>query len=133
MGAEEKKRACFAAVLLFSVAVTGPGCTTLQSTELPLDELRHGIRNGSLVQPGDKVGVVVADGKQFVLVVHEVDEDHMRGEAAGDEVTVAIDEVLALRTGRTDGVRTTFAVLGGIGVAGFIALLFVGLLITAGV
>ena len=114
MGGGRRKRACFAAVLLFSVAVTGPGCTSLQSTELPLDELRHGIRNGSLVQPGDKVGVVVADGKQFVLVVHEVDEDDMRGESAGDEVTVAIDDVLALRTGRTDGARTTFAVLGGI-------------------
>lgn len=130
MGGGRKKRACFVAVLLFSVAVTGPGCTSLQPTELPLDELRHGIRNGSLVQPGDKVGVVVADGKQFVLVVHEVDEDDMRGESAGDEVTVAIDDVLALRTGRTDGVRTTFAVLSGIGVAGLVTLLFVGLLIT---
>ena len=118
------------AVLLFAVGGTGPGCTTLQSTELPLDELRHGIRKGSLVQPGDKVGVVVADGKQFVLVVHEVDEDDMRGESAGDEVTVAIDDVLALRTGRTDGVRTTFAVLGGIGVAGFVTLIFLGVLIT---
>ena len=130
MGGRRRKRACFAAVLLFAVAVTGPGCTSLQSTELPLDELRHGIRNGSLVQPGDKVGVVVADGKQFVLVVHEVDEDDMRGESAGDEVTVAIDDVLALRTGQTDGVRTTFAVLGGIGGAGIVTLIFLGVLIT---
>lgn len=114
MGVAKANQACFG--VLLAVALVGPGCTSLQSTQLPLDELRHGIRNESLVQPGDRVSVVDSEGKEYIFVVRKVDEDAIRGEqAAGDEVTVAIDEVLALRTGQTHGVRTTFAVLGGIG------------------
>ena len=114
MGVAKANQACFG--VLLAVALVGPGCTSLQSTQLPPDELRHGIRNGSLVQPGDRVSVVDSEGREYTLVVRKVDDDAIRGEQAdGDEVTVAIDEVLALRTGQTHGVRTTFAVLGGIG------------------
>lgn len=100
--------------LLFTVALVGSGCTTLQSTQLPPNELRYGIRSGSLVKPGDEISVVTADGKEYAFTVSHVGEDKIRGErAGGEEVALAIDDLVALRTHKVEAVRTTFAVLGG--------------------
>ncbi len=46
--------------VLFALASV-VGCTTLQPTSIPPDEIRYGIRSGALVQPGDKIGVVTDD------------------------------------------------------------------------
>ena len=85
------------------------GCTTLQSTRLPPDEVRYGIRSGSLVQPGDQISVVMDDGTETVLKVREVEADAIRGALkGGEETAVAIDDVVALRTHQLEPVRTTF-------------------------
>ena len=115
--------------LLLAIAFAGFGCTTLQSTQLPPDELRYGIRSGSLVKPNDEISVVTMDGREYLLDVRGVDEDAIRGElSGGKEAVVAIDDVVALRTHQTEGVRTTYAVLGGIGaggIGGFFLLLLI--------
>lgn len=108
------KQTCIVTGFLFAVALAGSGCTTLQSTQLPPDELRYGIRSGSLVQPGDDISVVTADGQEYAFKVGHVGEDKIRGErAGGEEVALAIDDLVALRTHKVEAVRTTFAVLGG--------------------
>ena len=115
--------------LLLAVALIASGCTTLQSTQLPPDELRDGIRNGSLVETGDEISVVTTDGREHVFDVRGVDQDAIRGELADGEVAVvAIDDVVALRTHQTERIRTTYAVLGGIGaggIGGFFLLLLI--------
>ncbi|MYA18521.1 MAG: hypothetical protein F4Z28_18030 [Gammaproteobacteria bacterium] len=89
------------------------GCTTLQSTRLPPEEIRYGIRNGSLVQPGDQISVVTNDGKERVLKVREVEADAIRGALKGGEETeVAIDDVVALSTPQLEPVRTVFYAFG---------------------
>lgn len=77
------KQTCIVTGFLFAVALAGSGCTTLQSTQLPPDELRYGIRSGSLVQPGDEISVVTVDGKDYSFTVGHVGEDEIRGELAG--------------------------------------------------
>ena len=116
---------------LLAVALAGSGCTTLQSTQLPPDELREGIRNGSLAQPGGKISVVTAAGREYVLTVGDVGEDAIRGELSnGEEVAVAIDDLVALRTHRVEPVRTTYAVLGGSFAVGFGLILVLGALLS---
>lgn len=115
--------------LLLAVALIASACTTLQSTQLPPDELRDGIRNGSLVETGDEISVVTADGREHLFDVRGLDQDAIRGELAdGEEAVVAIDDVVALRTHQTERIRTTYAVLGGIGaggIGGFFLLLLI--------
>ena len=115
--------------LLLAIALAGTGCTTLQSTQLPPEELRQGIRNGSLVETGDEISVVTKDGREYLLDVRDVTEDAISGELSGRETAVvAIDDVVALRTHQTENVRTAYVVLGGIGaggIAGFFLLLLI--------
>ena len=115
--------------LLLVATLIASGCTTLQSTQLPPDELRNGIRDGSLVETGDEISVVTTDGREHVFDVRGVDQDAIRGELAdGEEAVVAIDDVVALRTHQTERIRTTYAVLGGIGaggIGGFFLLLLI--------
>lgn len=115
--------------LLLVAMLIASGCTTLQSTQLPPDELRDGIRDGSLVKLGDEISVVTTDGREHLFDVRGVDQDAIRGELAdGEEAVVAIDDVVALRTHQTERIRTSYAVLGGIGaggIGGFFLLLLI--------
>ncbi|MDE0421492.1 MAG: hypothetical protein OXK76_11500 [Gammaproteobacteria bacterium] len=98
---------------LLVVLASMVGCTTLQSTRLPPEEIRYGIRSGSLVQTGDEISVVTNDGKERVLKVREVEADAIRGALKGGEETeVAIDDVVALSTHQLEPVRTVFYAFG---------------------
>lgn len=91
------------------VAMLLSACTTLQSSQLPPEALQSGIRSGALVEPGDRVNVVTADGKERAFTVTAVDTEVIRGESSGTDVAVAIDDVIALRKREIEPVRTTFA------------------------
>ena len=120
---------CLFPVLLLAASLVGSGCTTLQSTQLPPEDLRYGIRSGSLVQPGDELSVVTADGKEYSLTVGDVGEEEIRGERpGGEELTLAIDDLVALRTHQVDATRTTFAVLGGAFGLGLVTIFILGFL-----
>lgn len=112
MGGRSTRRTFLLAGLLLALA-SMVGCTTLQPTRLPPEEIRYGIRSGSLVQPGDKIGVIMDDGTETVLIVREVEADIIRGALRGEEETaVAIDGVVALRTHQLEPVRTMFYAFG---------------------
>ena len=97
---------CFAALL-------NAGCMSLQPSRLPADELRSAIRNGSLVEPGDEVWLSTRDGKEHAFTVSNVEPDAVRGHLLGGEpVSVAIDDIVELRTMQAQVVQTTFATLG---------------------
>ena len=68
----------------FVVAALVGACATMQSSQLPPDALRSGIRSGALVGPGDKVNVVTADGKERAFTVASVDAEIIRGRVVGN-------------------------------------------------
>ena len=104
-----------AMAVVFAVIVSISGCTTLQPTPLPPEELRAGIRDGSLVEAGDEIVVFVADGTEYALRVWSVDENDIRGASpTGSHLTVAVDDVIAVRTRQIEPVRTMYAVSGGL-------------------
>ena len=112
------------AVCLIGVALLNAGCTTLQSSQLSPDAIRAGIRDGYLVQVGDEIGLVTADGLEQVIRVLAVDADTIRGEASvGGEVVIAVADVLALRTPQVEPVRSTFVALGSTAVLSTLAFL----------
>ncbi|MDE0659307.1 MAG: hypothetical protein F4029_02490 [Gammaproteobacteria bacterium] len=124
---------CLGVGSLLVVALVSFGCTTLQSTQLPPEELRYGIRSGDLVQPGDEISVVTVDGAELVLVARDVDDAVIRGELpGGEEATVAIDDLVALRTHQVDPVRTGFAVAGGSYALTLLLWVFIGFTIVFG-
>ena len=110
--------ACLAATAILTGA-----CTTVQSSQLPPDALRSGIRSGALAQSGDSISVVTADGIEHALVVSTTDEEVIRGESpGGDPVAVPISEIVALRKREVEAVRTSFAALGTAAVVALVVL-----------
>ena len=100
------------ACLVATVMLTG-ACTTVRPSQLPPDALQSGIRSGALVQPGDSITVVTADGMEHAVVVSSSDSEAIRGASPdGDPIAVPISEVVALRKREIEPVRTTFAALG---------------------
>ena len=94
-------------------AMLGAGCTTLQSSQLPPDALRSGIRAGKLIEPGEDVWVTTADGKEHAFKVSALEADTILGEMLGGEaVEVAVDDVVSLRTVELAVMPSVFAGLG---------------------
>ena len=92
-------------VLLF-VSMVVAGCTTMSPVEMSSDALRAAIRAGEVGQPGQQVIAVMADGERHAFAFEGVDtaQDVIRGQAAtGEAVSVAIEDVVALRVRATDG------------------------------
>ena len=105
---------CHAGCWLVVVAMLGGGCTTLESSGLPPEELRSSIRNGSLVETGDQVSVVTRDGREHTFTVSRIEGDAIvGGTEGGAEVTIPVEDVVTLRKRRVDAVRTTVAAVGG--------------------
>ena len=105
---------CHAGCRLVVVAMLAGGCTILESSRLPPEELRSLIRDGSLVETGDQVSVVTRDGREHTFTVSRVEADAIAGGTEGGaEVTISIDDVVALRKRRIDAVRTAAAAVGG--------------------
>ena len=106
----------FAATLAVFVAVTSfGGCMHVKKVDQPPEAIRENIRNGDLVQPGDRIAVVSASKGERIFVVSEVDNDSIRGEG----VEMSIDDIVALEKRSIDPVRTGLAIYSGYGAALF--------------
>ena len=96
------------------VALLSGGCTTLKPNQLPPEQLRAEIRNGSILQVGDDASIVTEDGDEHILTVTALEVDAIVGNLEGGaQVTIPIDDVLAVRTQQVDGARTALAAVGG--------------------
>ena len=117
-------------VLVLAIALLPNGCTTLQTSELPPDSIREGIRDGYLVKVGDKIGVVTEDGTEQELTVQAVGPETIRGESSAGDVAILIDDVVALQTPQLEIVRTSFLALGSTAVLSIGATFLMLLLLT---
>ena len=90
------------------------GCVGMQPVDAPPEVLHDYIRDGNLVQPGDQIVVITEDGESVHIDVSSVDEDFIHGhQLPAKKVSVAIDEIVAMRKRDADVGRTILAAGGG--------------------
>lgn len=106
--------------LAIGCLVLGSGCTSLQWAGMSPDAIRDGIRDGDLLQVGQRVGVVDRHGAEHVIRAVAINTDTIVGRRlSGETVEIAIDEIVALRTLRPDRGRTTAATMAGTAVGSY--------------
>ena len=108
-----------------TLAMTLAGCTSLQTAEIPPNELHTQIRAGELISIGDRILVVTADGSEHKFKVTELDDTSIHGK---DEI-IRIDDIVALQTRELSAGKTAL-LAGGVGVG--VYALFLAALIAAG-
>ena len=106
--------------LMVGLVIAGcTGCTSLRWVDAPPQDLRDSIRDGSLVHRGDQVVAVTRDGESVGMEVAAVNRGFIHGQRPAaeeaSEVSVEIDEIVALRKRGVDVGRTVLAL--GIGYA----------------
>lgn len=106
-------------------------CTTLQTVDVPADELQRQLRAGTLVNTGDRVRLVTADETVHKFRVTEISlEQDM---VLGGNATVPIDKIVALETREVSVGRTALLTGGvGIGAAALIAIAIAPAIILGG-
>ena len=115
--------------LVFGCLVLGCGCTSLQWAEMAPDEIRQGIHEGHLLQVGDRVGVIDKAGTEQLIRVTAVKPEVIVGKLGwgdrrwGEEVEIAIDDIVAMRTARLDRGRTTAAAMTGAAFGSYLLLI----------
>jgi hypothetical protein len=92
----------------------------MQQVELPPEELQAQIRQGTLIQPGDRVRLVTEDEQEYRFEVTSVD----RQSIGGDGIRVPIDEVIAVRTREFSTGKTALLAAG---TAGTVYLVILGI------
>ena len=81
---------------LLVVSLWLPACTTLEPVEMPAEELQRMILAGEIPLAGESIKVVTADGKTLQYRVTELDAENRL--IHGEEVTVPVDDVVAIET-----------------------------------
>ena len=109
-----------AKLLVLLAATTALGCTSMQRVELPPEELQAQIRQGTLIQPGERVRLVTEDQQEYRFEVTSVDRQSINGEG----IHVPIDEVVAVRTREFSTGKTALVAAG---TAGTVYLVIVGI------
>jgi hypothetical protein len=108
------KQVILAIVMLLSCA-----CTSLQPTAASPEELHHMIAHENLLESGERVRLVTADGAVHKFRVTEI--DLVNGMVVGPKESVPIESIVAVET-REISIGKTAALTGGV-VAGWVILL----------
>lgn len=68
------------------------GCSSVQTHELPPDQLQEQIAEGQLVKPGDRVSVTTIEGMTYALEITRVTEQSIEGLEDRPEDQQTVDE-----------------------------------------
>ena len=98
-------------VILAIVVLLSCACTTLQPTAASPEELQHMITQENLLEPGDRVRLVTADGAVNKFRVREIDLEN--GMVVGPKESVPIQDIVAVET-REVSIGKTAALAGGV-------------------
>ena len=121
-------------LLIISIFLTG--CTNLKPVEMNSKTLQDNIRNGELIEEGDRVRVITKDGSSHTLTVTAISEHVLKGELEGTGtpatwtdsedgmydfpgteptvIEILIDDIVVVEEEEISAGKTTFAVIGGI-------------------
>jgi hypothetical protein len=117
-GAEYMKHIILAALVLLCWAGT-----TLRPTGASPKELKHRITHDDLIEPGDRVRLVTADGTVYKFRVTRIDE--VNELVIGPKDSVPIQDIVAVET-REVSIGKTAALTGGLVGGLYLLLLSVG-------
>ena len=108
--------------LVALLAVTG-GCTAVKRVDMDPTTLRGELREGVVVETGDRVTVISEAQGDLTFVITDVDGEAIRGESVqGEPVEVPINEIVALEKHKFAPVRTGAAIWGVSFLAGLAAM-----------
>lgn len=117
------------------------GCTHFKPVEMNSNTLQDKIRNGELIEEGDRVRVVTKDGASHILTVTAINEHVINGELEGTGIPVTrtedgmymedpateptvieilIDDIVLVEEEKISAGKTTLAVGGGLGAVALI-------------
>jgi hypothetical protein len=134
----ESRFVFFAKTVVFSaVFMIICACSTVKTSSLPPDQLRHQIASGELIQKGDQVTIYSFDGKKHDLKIIAVIDDSVWGNENVVKEVEAIDEnavvqnqvlekqiikipivdIVSIESREATGVGYVGAVAAGVGVA----------------
>jgi len=110
-------------VILAIVVLLSCACTTLQPTAASPEELEHMVTHENLLEPGDRVRLVTADGAVYKFRVREI--DLVNGMIVGPKESVPIKDIVAVET-REVSIGKTAVLTGGLVGGLYLLLLSVG-------
>jgi hypothetical protein len=84
-------------VVFFAVFMIVCACSTVKTSSLPPDQLRHQIASGELIQKGDQVTISSFDGKKHDLKIIAVIDDSVWGKGNVVKEVETIDENAVVR------------------------------------
>ncbi len=85
------------------MAFVASSCTTLKPVEMPPAQLHRTISAGGIIDVGDSVKIVTADGAIHKIRVSAVTADHI----TGNDIELPIADIVAVETREFSGGKTT--------------------------
>ncbi|UCC55205.1 MAG: hypothetical protein JSU75_07435 [Gammaproteobacteria bacterium] len=106
-------------IWLLIIYIFLPGCTTLQPIEMDSNTLQDKIRNGEIVNVGDRVRVVTQEGDTHIFTVLAINEHTLKGELedTGTEtkvIEIPIDDIDLIEGEKFNAPKTIFSIGGGL-------------------
>ena len=95
-----------AAALTLVVLLLIQGCSTVRPVEMTPEVLQQKIESTKLIEVGDSVEIVTADGQKYKFDVTKVD----KGQVIGKDVAIPIKDIVALHTREFSGGKTALLV-----------------------
>jgi hemin uptake protein HemP len=121
-------KACAILILVLGGALGA--CSTSKPIELPPATVQQMILDQEILQPGEKVKLITADGQRYDFRVTRVDTEQRV--ILGGSQSVPIDEVVALETKEFSLGKTALLAAGSYGVLALIAIAIAPALILGG-
>jgi hypothetical protein len=122
-------------ILVAAIAVIfiSSGCSTVRSTDLPLEQLQAQIVAGEIIQPGEFATIITSDGKRHSIKVSKITGDSLVGEKnvavkdgiveenavegnqtfEGKTIDIPIVDIVAIETKESTVIGTTARVAAG--------------------
>jgi len=82
------------------------GCSTVRPVEMTPEVLQQQIESTKLIEVGDSVEIVTADGQKYEFDVTKVDKEQI----IGKDVAIPIKDIVALHTREFSGGKTALLV-----------------------
>ena len=94
------------AALTLVVLLVIQGCSTVRPVEMTPEVLQQQIESTKLIEVGDSVEIVTADGQKYKFDVTKVDKEQV----IGKDVAIPIKDIVALHTREFSGGKTALLV-----------------------